>query len=270
MHNPVPITATHTAAFREKGYMKLEQCLSETIVQRLRESVDRICAKTEQFADLVLNEKPNGAMYVCGIDSLLLKHEPVFLELLGSPLLLSIAEAICGTDFFPVQEFVVIKQLGDPAVIDWHQDVVSHSVGTTCMVGLYLDAADEDNGALQIVPGSQHLGTDICALKKLPAESIAMQPGDLMAHDLMVAHCSGPLSSFPQRRVVYFEFMNRPRALADKAYSEAFIQSRAKLIPLAQEVFASANKEIPEDIFQEIAAIHENVRAIKPANYCFE
>lgn len=250
--------------------MKLEQCLSQTLVQRLQESVDRICANRNRFTDLVISETENNDNYVSGIDYLLLKDEPVFLELLGSPLLLSIAEAICGSDFFPVQEFVVIKQLGDASFIDWHQDVVSHSVGTTCMVGLYLDAADENNGALRIVPGSQHLGTDICALKKLPAESIEMQAGDIMAHDLMVAHCSGPLSLFPQRRVVYFEFMNRPRALADKVYSEEFIQARARLIPLAQEFFASAQKDIPERILQEIAAIHENVRAIKPANYCFE
>lgn len=270
MHNPVPITPSLTASFRDKGFMKLERCLSETVLQRLRESVDRICAKTEQYPDLVHNETPDGAKYICGIDYLLIKDEPVFLELLGSPLLLSIAEAICGSDFFPVQEFVVIKKLGDPSVIDWHQDVVSHSVGTTCMVGLYLDDADENNGALTIVPGSQHMGTDICDLKKLPAECISMQPGDILVHDLMVAHCSGPLSSFPQRRVVYFEFMNKPRALEDQVYSEEFIRSRAQLIPLAQEVFRSSSAEIPENTKDEIATIHENVRDIKPANYCFE
>lgn len=270
MHNPVPITPSLTASFRDKGFMKLERCLSETMLEHLRESVDRICAKTEQYPDLVHNETPDGTQYICGIDFLLLKDEPVFLELLGSPLLLSIAEAICGSDFFPVQEFVVIKKLGDPSVIDWHQDVVSHSVGTTCMVGLYLDAANEENGALKIVPGSQHMGTDICDLKKLPAVGISTQPGDILVHDLMVAHCSGPLTEFPQRRVVYFEFMNKPRALEDQVYSEEFITARTQLIDLAKEFYQSASAEIPENTRLEIAAIHENLRDIKPANYCFE
>lgn len=285
MLHPVTITEEQQEFYRREGFLKLRNCLGSDWIVQLQESLDRICHDPERFPDLIQSVDAAGNAFVSGVDQLLLKEEPLFTALLGSPMLLSIAEAICGPDFFPVQEFAVIKKSNDTSIVDWHQDVVSSSVGTTCMIGIYLDAADEQNGALRIVPGSQHQGTEICTLKMLPSQVIAMEPGDILVHDLMVAHSSGALTDFPQRRVVYFEFMNTAGAIADKVYPASFLNARTQLLPIAMHVFGKAYPQanpyhwrhkqraafsVPEFPEEAIVAIHANRREIKPANYCFD
>lgn len=275
MHHTPQITEKEIQAFQENGYFQLKQCLSLELVNALRLALDRVCAKTDRFHDLVTGTTTDGTQYISGVDALLLKEEPVFLALLGSPLLLAVAEAVCGEEFFPVQEFAVIKRKGDPAMINWHQDVVSHAIGTTCMVGLYLDPADADNGALRIVPGSQHLGTDICNLQHLPSITADMQAGDVLVHDLMVAHCSGPLHTQTQRRVVYFEFMNTACALRDNVYPESFLKARMELLDIGKCVYqAMTSGGDPHSVYltaqDDLQRISNHNRAVKPANYCFD
>jgi len=279
------ISAEHYSFYRKNGFLKLENVVPEEYLEMMRSALTRICEQPNPSVDIIKSTDVSGNEIVTGIDQLLIKSESIFTQVLGSPMMLSIAEAICGADFFPIQEFSVIKRIGDANKIDWHQDVVSSSVGTTCMIGIYLDSADLENGALRVVPGSQHLGTDICTLKELPSVAIEMQPGDVLIHDLMVAHCSGSLSTQDQRRVVYFEFMNAASAVQDSVYSATFIEARTGLIPIAMNAFQTAfpkveaynwrneNKSdypLPDDPESGLIEIHVNKRDIKPANYCFD
>ena len=267
--------------FFQQGYLKLPNIVPQEVVELLREAIERISAKDVDAPGISFIEVEGKGTFITGIETLCNQDEAIFLQLMGSPFLLSIAEAICGADFFPVQEFAVLKTLGDKTPVLWHQDVTNKSVGQTFMLGIYLDAANDENGALRIIPESHKSDLPICELQKMPYQSIEMQAGDVLIHDLMLVHSSGMLNAFPKRRVVYFEFMSSSLANKEQIYPSEMIKNRTSLIPLAIKEYVDAhlssahfNWQHPDkDFFTEIRSlksIYEVPLKLKPANYCFE
>jgi ectoine hydroxylase-related dioxygenase (phytanoyl-CoA dioxygenase family) len=267
--------------FIEQGFVKLSAVIPTEIITKLREAIESICIQKPYPLDLAITEMENKRQLVTGIEKLCNKADGIFLTLLGSPFLLSIAEAICGVDFFPIQEFAVIKYLGDNNPILWHQDVANRSISKTFMLGIYLDAANEENGALRIIPQSHRSKLPICELQKMPYDSIEMQAGDVLIHDLMLVHSSGILTTFPKRRVIYFEFMNSTLAVQEQIYPETMINNRIALLALALEVYQKTHPDSSHFDWQHpdkdayilkntLASVYESPSYIKPANYCFD
>lgn len=271
--------------FIENGFLKLPQAIAPKMLQQLRIAVDNLTALGEQLPDSTVLESSNNQKFVVAIDKIVVKEEPIFAQLLGSSMLLSIAESLCGADFFPVQDFIVIKTLGDQNEVMWHQDVLSKCHEKTFMIGFYLDPTTDDNGALRIIPGSHTSDLSICELQKMDYQSLDIEAGDVLIHDLRIAHSSGQLSSFSKRRVVYFEFMSATEILKEQLYSESFVTLRTSLIPNAIFNFEKAFPEEalfnwnhpkknhysvannPVLAIQEVYQVSKHVRA---ANYCFD
>ncbi|MFN8354870.1 MAG: phytanoyl-CoA dioxygenase family protein [Spirosomataceae bacterium] len=267
--------------FIEQGFVKLSAVIPPEMIENLREAIESICTQKPYSLDLTTTEMKGKGQLVTGIEKLCNKADGIFLALLGSPFLLSIAEAICGVDFFPIQEFAVIKHLGDNNPVLWHQDVANRSISKTFMLGIYLDAANEENGALRIIPQSHKSKLPICELQKMPYESIDMQAGDVLIHDLMLVHSSGILTTFPKRRVIYFEFMSSTLAIQEQIYPEAMINNRLALLALALEAYQKTHPDSSHFDWQypnknayilenTLASIYESPSYIKPANYCFD
>lgn len=270
--------------FIENGYLKLSKAISPLLLQQLRVAVDAMTAMGNQLPDNAVLES-NNKQYVVAIDKIVANSNPIFAELLGSPLLLSIAASLCGDDFFPVQDFIVIKTLGDHNEVKWHQDVVTKAHEKTFMIGFYLDAANDENGALRVIPGSHKSNLSICDLEKMEYQSLDMEAGDVLIHNLKIAHSSGELTTFPQRRVVYFEFMSSSAILQENIYPESFVDLRIGLIPNAIRCFQQKHPEVlpfhwnhpQKDNYptnaNPIAAINElykEPKKVKAANYCFD
>lgn len=278
------LDASQKERFIDNGYLKLPKAISPLLLEQLREAVDAITAMGNQLPDNALLESSNK-QFVVAIDKIVANSNPIFAELLGNPLLLSIAASLCGEDFIPVQDFIVIKTLGDQNEVKWHQDVVTKAHEKTFMIGFYLDAASDENGALRIIPGSHKSELSICDLQKMEYQSLDMEAGDVLIHNLKIAHSSGELTTFPQRRVVYFEFMSSSELLQEHIYPESFVELRTSLIPNAILCFQQKYPEVlpflwnhpqkdnyPTDA-NPIAAINEiykEPKKVKAANYCFD
>jgi len=269
-------TSADVHHFVQNGYVRLPQLLTADAYQVLADAIENM--STNPHDDALVSIDSSTAL-VSGIDDILRADPATFLPLLGDPLLLSIAEAICGVDFFPVQSFSVIKTLGSKDPILWHQDVLTRPLSKTFMLGIYLDDATEENGALRIIPQSHKSPLPICELEKMPYESIEMKAGEILIHDLMLVHSSGILTTFPQRRVVYFEFMSSSQAIEEQIYPTESILSRVGLIPLAiqayQQKYPNAEafewKHPEKDFFSQNITpdrVHNATLRLKPANYC--
>lgn len=282
---PVRLTDAQKKQFSEKGYLHLPGRIPAAWLHEMRDALQRICTQRPDADNLAVIGGSEGKEYVINANKIIGFGEPVFVQLLGSPLLLSLAEAICGEDFFPVQDFAVIKNLGDNSEVMWHQDVLTNVPGKSFMIGFYLDPADDANGALRVVPGSHRSGKNICELQKMPYDVLQAGAGDLLMHDLMTAHSSGLMSSQQQRRVVYFEFMGTACVREHALYSEEFIALRTSLIPAAQAVYAEKfpgaetfgwkNPErekypAPENPMQHIRQVCSSNLRVKAAAYCFD
>jgi hypothetical protein len=263
--------------FVQNGYVRLPQLLTEAAYQTITDAIEHIGRNPSDDAFVGWD---SSMVSVANIDNILRADPATFLPLMGDPLLLSIAEAICGVDFFPVQAFSVIKTLGSTDPILWHQDVLTRPLSKTFMLGIYLDDANDENGALRIIPQSHKSALPICELEKMPYQSIDMKAGEILIHDLMLVHSSGLLSTSPRRRVVYFEFMSSSQAIEEQIYPTESILSRVELIPLAiqayRQKFPNANayewKHPEKDVFSQNITpdrVHNALLQLKPANYCF-
>jgi hypothetical protein len=263
--------------FVQNGYVRLPQLLTEGAYQTITDAIEHIGRNPSDDAFVGWD---SSMVSVANIDNILRADPATFLPLMGDPLLLSIAEAICGVDFFPVQAFSVIKTLGSTDPILWHQDVLTRPLSKTFMLGIYLDDANDENGALRIIPQSHKSALPICELEKMPYQSIDMKAGEILIHDLMLVHSSGLLSTSPRRRVVYFEFMSSSQAIEEQIYPTESILSRVELIPLAiqayRQKFPNANayewKHPEKDVFSQNITpdrVHNALLQLKPANYCF-
>lgn len=269
------------AQFREDGYQLLPGLLPEGTLIRLREFFDR---QLEPLAMMnkALRDTPDGKV-VTNIGSLLSWGDTAPLELYALPELMNVVSAICGPDFLPVQEFSVIKHAGDDNSILWHQDMVHDRSGPAMAIGIYLDDAPANEGALRYVPGSQFSSDPICTLARQPAVEVPAKAGDVLIHDMMVAHSSEPKEQGALRRVIYLEMLSSELAL--KYYDKAFIERRKRLLFAARrhrrETQPSAScfkprMKDPAPRDRKLSALHvmAEVHSVQaspvPATYCFE
>ncbi len=266
--------------FFKQGYEVFPNLIPKELLEQLR-SLFVSLMDTDNLTDKVVIEN-NQVKYVTNLENLCCKGNLSCLVVLGYPPILSIAEQICGEDFFMIQEFAVIKNLGDNLPDLWHQDMKNERKGRCFTMGIYLDDANEDDGALCVIPESHLTDLPICEISESAMLQVPVRAGDVLIHDMMLAHKSEPLQKNKLRRVLYFEFLSVTHVRLESIYSENLIERRAKLIPIAirhyQEIYPlqnvfnykypisfDMNKSVAESL-QEIYA--EPIRA-RPSAYCF-
>jgi hypothetical protein len=97
----------------------------------------------KQFLNRISNFHLHG-----GLDSL---------AVLGCPQILSIAQSLCGTEFLPSVDMMIIKNKNDELDLPWHQDLIYASNKYRIIaIGIYLEEAVAGDGALKLVKNSQH------------------------------------------------------------------------------------------------------------------
>jgi ectoine hydroxylase-related dioxygenase (phytanoyl-CoA dioxygenase family) len=277
------LTKKQLADFIQAGYTILPNAVPPGLLQKLRLLFDEKMNNADE-ADKVVNTV-NGQNYISNIEYLFKSSNLVCLELLGLPLILETAETICGQDFFLIQEFAVIKMLGDNTEVLWHQDMLHQRTGNCFTMGIYLDDANAGDGCLRVVPTSHLSSKNICALKQEPNIEVPVKAGDILIHDMMLAHSSGLMQHNPLRRVLYFEFLSFKKAVGENIYLKEQLYDRMRLIQLAAEYYQQQHPDekkfdwkntlnIPaepvDSVHEILSDIHRAKSLGKPSAYCFE
>lgn len=219
-------------SFTEQGFAHLSGAVPDDTLARVSASVDKLLVPEPLERRLVM-PSPAGPV-VTNLDFLLDWGDPALLELLALPALMDPVAAICGPDFFPVQEFAVIKHPGDGLPVLWHLDMPNRRSGPACTLGVYLDDSLSGHGALRFVPGS-HLSDDpIETIAQLAAVEVPARAGDAIVHDMLTAHSSFAMTAGTRRRVIYLEFLSVALAHAEALYPPEFIARRQRLMYAAQ------------------------------------
>lgn len=268
-------------SFEELGYAHFPEFVPPALVARLRALFDELLVPDDLPGKVVVAGR--GGPVVSNVDLLCQRGNLSALELLGYPPLLELAQALCGEDFFLIQEFAVIKHGGDQLPVLWHKDMVHRRSGTCFTAGIYLDASTAGDGALQIVPGSHCAPRGICELAEEPHIEMPMQAGDMLIHDMMLAHASPPMQVGALRRVIYFEFLSAAHVAAEAIYSPDLVARRTRLGRVAAQHHADCNpgtrpfrfmQPMPDpadpdrpvrDVLDEIYAAPISAR---PSSYC--
>jgi hypothetical protein len=276
-------TSTKLDVFFTDGYLRLPGIIPSTLLKKLHALFDELMIPDLETEKVVYENK--GKKYVTNLENICCKGNLACLELLGYPPILELAEKICGKNFFLIQEFAVNKNLGDELPVFWHQDMVHERSGSCFTMGIYLDDADEGDGALQVVPYSHLSNKKICELSKEPSVEMPMQAGDILIHDMMLAHCSAPLKKNLLRRVIYFEFLSTAQVVAENIYTKELVDRRTRLLFAATRHYQSLHpgekqfvhsKENPsvdddtKDIQEIVQEIYSQPINARPSSYCLE
>jgi len=253
------LTAEQIAFFDTNGYLILRDWIPAELLKRLQDAGD---AWIEQGwaaerspedsdpdkVDFHFAERPSGRV-MFRVNYVHNKGQSASLELLGSPQVLAVAESLCGRNFVPTYESMVFKEEKDGAPIIWHQDAVHPRHYRIFNFDLYLDASTAENGALRVLAKTQHGRQDFCQLARdygwTPPNVVVaeMQPGDVLLHDVMVAHGSPEVEGKTRRRTIYYEFRAAEQILSEGPWDREWVDRRLKLIPWGLQAYQSAFPE---------------------------
>jgi ectoine hydroxylase-related dioxygenase (phytanoyl-CoA dioxygenase family) len=235
--------------FDDNGYLILRDLIPKQLLNDLRAAGDvwiedgwkHDAADDEMARDFVFAWRGDEKRVMFRVNYVHNKGQAASLQLLGCPQVLAVAESLCGPNFVPTYESMVFKAEGDGEAIPWHQDAVhparKHRIFN---LDVYLDHSKVGAGALRVIPGTQKIKQDICALTDAygwdhpHAIDVEMAPGDVLLHNVMVVHGSDRTLGNALRRTIYYEFRSVEEILDDGPWDRAWIDQRLRLIPIAQ------------------------------------
>lgn len=242
----IHISQNQIKEFDELGFLVLRQWIPSDLIKRLKAAVDSAIERALESAERASREtefcivRSNDVPFLIYIDHLHRHAYPASLELAASPHIRCIGEAFCGKDYLASYEYAVVKTRGDGERIPWHQDMIHDRTSRILNVGIYLSEATTAEGALRLAPRTQFAPQDICSLEadaRFEKVTIEMSAGDVLLHDVMLAHTSEGLVSQGQREVIYFELRSLKHILNNPRMSREWISARQHLKNIEHEAY---------------------------------
>jgi len=140
-------------------------------------------------------------------------------EIVRHPLILDAVEDVLGPNLLAWSSSFFTKEANDPAYISWHQDSTYWGLSDPDVVTAWIAFSDSvpENGCMRVMPGTHLMNqlphTDTFAQNNLltrgqevqvpvdPAKAvdIALQPGEMSLHHVMLVHGSEPNTSDRRR-----------------------------------------------------------------------
>ena len=207
--NPRPrtLSAEQIAQFNEKGYLFPLDLYNEAEIAERRDYFERLMAAAETKG--WNSYSINGWQARC----------PGIYDIAMEPRILDYVEDLLGENLICWATHYFAKMPGDGKRVSWHQDASYWPLtpSRTVTVWLAIDDADEDNGAMQFVPGSHRhgqiafewsraeennvLNQSVQDASKWGGEpvSVTMKAGQVSLHSDLLLHGSEPNLS-PRRR----------------------------------------------------------------------
>ncbi len=140
------------------GWLPLPHTLSDPDVRKLRHRIEGI--SREQRPEVVLEEGSSAVRALHGCHD----FDEVCARLVRLPALVGLAEQLLGGPVYVYQFKVNMKQAHEGAAWPWHQDFAfwHHEDGMgapdAVNIAIFLDDVTDENGPLEVIPGSQHAG----------------------------------------------------------------------------------------------------------------
>jgi ectoine hydroxylase-related dioxygenase (phytanoyl-CoA dioxygenase family) len=247
VRTPHHLTDEQIKFFDDNGYLVLRNLIPKPLLDDLRTAGDvwiddgwkHDAAGDDEVRDWIFAWRGEDKRVMFRVNYVHNKGQAASLQLLGCPQVLAVAESLCGPNFVPTYESMVFKAEGDGEAIPWHQDAVhparKHRIFN---LDVYLDHSKIGAGALRVIPGTQKIKQDICALTDAygwdhpQAIDVEMAPGDVLLHNVMVVHGSDRAQGNALRRTIYYEFRPAEEILEDGPWDKAWIDQRLRLVPI--------------------------------------
>lgn len=225
---PEVLSDEQISAYRESGYIVLENHLPDEVIDAIREEIQRFEEESREMSTsndrLELEDLHSSAQP--RIRRIRLPHtiSDIMRELMYSDHILAPARDLIGPDLRLHTTKLNMKSAENGAVVEWHQDYAfyPHTNDDILAIGVMIDDMASENGPLMVYPGShkgpvydhhvdgvfagafvpQDVGLNACDAVELtgPAGSVSIHHGRLV-------HGSATNTSSRSRRVLFYEMM---------------------------------------------------------------
>jgi ectoine hydroxylase-related dioxygenase (phytanoyl-CoA dioxygenase family) len=243
------ITDEQAKFFQDNGFLVVRQVLVgeelATIQQAMGQLYRKGVAGVENDPDFMygLGVK-SGKQVLRRIEYVIDKSDPMKV-LLGHPFILRSVEKLQGRNFIPTWDSMVVKVPDEGVIVPWHRDAAIMEGCTDTRpifnVDFYLDPSNLKS-CLWVIPGSNLWSaeqiSERCArpgFDTSDAVPVPLEAGDVIFHNIQLAHGSPSGDGNALRRTVYYEF--RPAEVELE-----FGPHTPEYIPLKQQVLVECIK----------------------------
>ena len=239
------LTEAQVQQFEAEGYLALGQVASDEQLAELQQRLDDLTLgslhneRIQYQIEPALRDKlgvAKGYDYVGPSPHYRkltqLDQDPLFREYFCHPTFLSLLGQLLGSDVTISRAFALLKPAFDGSPLRWHQDAgPGHPAepGRFCTIWTAMDEAQVENGALEILPGTQELGLlqhrvqdggsqlEVEADKREGQEvPLPAKPGEAYLLNNYVLHRSGPNPTPHRRRAVTLCYKHADTPMMDR------------------------------------------------------
>lgn len=216
------LTEQECRSYQEQGYVIPKFALSQSEVDTLRSTIDRMIdnnpdVRPEHLVNAHLSAGSEEG--VTGADEIL--------ELTRHPAILDQVESVLGPDIVLWGCQVFCKPAGDGMEVPWHQDGQYWPIRplANCTVWIAIDDSKTDNGCLRVMPGSHEPQTlfehhtdsrerltlsqavNDEHMKDYEPADVELEAGQMSLHDVYLIHGSNQNTSARRRAGIAIRYM---------------------------------------------------------------
>ena len=281
------ITDAQVEAYREKGFVVIDDIYTSGEVARMGTALDEIvdAARGVRTHDEVYDLEPSHAPdrpRVRRIKSPWQVH-PLFREMLQHPRLIAVLTRLLGPSLRLHGGKINLKSAEYGSPVEWHQDwaFYPHTNDDVLAVGVMLDDMTPDNGPLLVVPGSHRgptwdhhldgrfagaIDPQACELDFSTAEAVIGRAGSCSFHHVRAVHGSAQNRSGRDRRLLLYEVAAADawdlQGLVEGSW-EAHRQSMIAGEPTVEPRMAPAPVRLPFPEAAREGSIYENQSVVR-------
>ena len=151
------------AAYRENGYLVVENVLDAATLARMRQSIADLVVKAAgvKTHNEVYDLEPTHTPEHPRVRRIKSPHkvDPLFLEVVKQPGMISVLKALLGKDIRLHGSKLNVKAPKYGSPVEWHQDwaFYPHTNDDILAIGVMLDDVELENGPLLLMPGSHRI-----------------------------------------------------------------------------------------------------------------
>ena len=221
------ITEDDVSRYQDQGFLVVNEVLNEAELAELRADLARVvqgaAAVTENSA--IYDLEPSHTPASPRVRRVKIPHTvmPSVARLVRHPRLVSILTRLIGPGVRFQTSKLNMKSAGFGAPVEWHQDwaFYPHTNDDLLAVGIMLDDVDEQNGPMQIIPGSHKgpvfdhhsngyfcgaMDPSACDVDFDAAVPVLGKAGSMSFHHVRAVHGSAPNLSARSRNFLLFQF----------------------------------------------------------------
>lgn len=242
--NRYRVSVAEYTHYHQQGYVIVKGLLPQTDIQELFELAEQIRIENLELASRAAEASDRNPLKAEFAQAtrvhMVSRREPAGERGLLNPRILDVCEALVGPDVYALQSMMFLNPPGKGGQ-GWHQDASYIKTHPDTLIGAWiaLERADEDNGCLWVVPGSNngpvyppveigggnvhaldafadlgkvsnvsHLDDEVNTLSRVVAQypppiPVVLEPGDVLFFHSHLLHRSHPNKTADRHRRAY-------------------------------------------------------------------